>query len=305
MKEFEGKTAFVTGASRGLGERISLELINMGVYVVGTSRSGPSEALLPYIQSGQASYESADLPKNWSGVLEKIYRERGGFEIFVNNAGSLSTDFFVRTDPDKIDQEINLDLTVPLLIHRQWLAAGGQAHRRTPELSVNLCSISSFYAWPGGTTYQASKSALAAAVWGLRSMQEYLGNSADEQIKQQLGTKANLNVRFLAIYPDSTDTGMITRAEQESLYNIKGDLLPAEIVIDVIVKSIKGVGDYGKYDDIAILANPSDPRTKRLLKGIYAAFLPVDQETKRPVFQNRILEKIAGEEKLIKRESKQ
>lgn len=298
MKELEGKTAFVTGASRGLGERISLELIKKGVHVVGTSRSGPSEALLPYIQSGQASYESADLAKDWAHVLERVFKERGGFEIFVNNAGSISTDFFIRTDTDKIVHEINLDLTVPLLIHRQWLAAKGQLDTKSPELSVNLCSISSFYAWPGGTVYQASKSGLAGAVWGLRAMQEYVNKEADLQTKQQLGSKA-LGVRFLAIYPDSIATGMISKAEEDSLYKIHGDLLPPKIVVEQVMKSIEGKGDYGRYDDIAILVNPTHPETLKQLKGVYVAFLPIDRETQRPVFDKRILKKIAGDKELI------
>lgn len=304
MKELEGKTAFVTGASRGLGKDISLELIKRGVYVIGASRSGPPEDLEEHIAAGRASYETADLLTDWRSVVEKIYDEHGGYEIFVNNAGSLSVDFLTRLDPLKVAGEINLDLVVPTLIHRAWFELFNKNHpdAKTPELSVNLCSVSSLYSWAGGTPYQISKTGLSALVWGLRATQQYLREAADERTKEVLGPIANLNMRVVAIYPDSIDTGMISKAEEDSLYKVRGDLLPPALVVKTIMQTIEGLAEFGEYDDIVVLANPTDPKTREELKGIYVAFLPIDPETRRPNFQERILKKIAGEEQLIKRE---
>lgn len=300
--ELEGKTAFVTGASRGLGEKVSLGLVQKGVHVIGTSRSGAPQSLQEYVARGKVSYERGDLSTDWERIIEKIYDEHGGFEIFVNNAGALSTDYFLRLDPDRIVNEINLDLVVPMLMHRQWLGLHGEREdSKAPELSINLCSISSIYSWSGGTAYQVSKTGLAAFVWGARAMQQNLQEDADIETKNKLGKASDLSTRFVAIYPDSVDTGMIARAEQDSLYKVRGDFLPQDIVIDTILKSIEGVDNYGKFDDIAILANPTDPQKNERLKGIYAAFLPIDEETQRPAFHKRILEKIAGEERLIKK----
>lgn len=303
MKELEGKTAFVTGASRGLGESIALELVKRGVYVIGVSRSGPSESLQKYIEAGRASYQRADLSIDWEKVIEKVYAEFGGFEIFVNNAGTLSVDYFLRANTQRIADEIHLDLTVPILMHKHWLALYDQQHPsvKKPELSINLCSISSLQSWPGGTIYQASKTGLAAFVYGFRAMQQYLREKADRKTKEILGPSADLNIRVAAIYPDSVATGMIAKAEAESLYKIRGDFLPPDIVIDVIMKTIEGAGNFGKFNDIAILANPTHPKTGKPLKGVYAAFLPEDAATQRPDFGNRILERIAGTERLIKR----
>lgn len=300
--ELEGKTAFVTGASRGLGKKVSLGLAQKGVRVIGTSRSCPPQSLQEYIAKGKASYESGDLSTDWERIIEKIYSEHGGFEIFVNNAGALSTDYFVHVDPNKIASEINLDLVVPILMHRSWFDLyNKRSNTKAPELSINLCSVSSIYSWAGGTAYQVSKTGLAAFVWGARAMQRNLQEDADPETKNKLGKVGDLKTRFVAIYPDSIDTGMIARAEQDSLYKVRGDFLPQDIVIDTILKSIEGVGNYGKFDDIAILANPTDPQTNERLKGIYAAFLPMDKETQRPAFHKRVLEKIAGEDRLIKK----
>lgn len=306
MKELEGKTAFVTGASRGLGENISLELLKRGAHVIGTSRSGPSEKLQEYINSGQASYERADLSTpDWEEVtqrlIEKIYSEHGGFEIFVNNAGALSTDYFVHDDPAKLAGEIILDLGVPILMHRHWLGQYSKRYPNTkiPELSINICSVSSIYSWAGGTAYQVAKTGLAAFVSSFRVSQKSAKETSDE-VKGQLGPAGDLSIRTVAIYPDSIATGMIAKAEEGSLYEIKGDLLPQDLVIDVITKSIDGVGNFGKYDDIAILANPTNPKTGERLKGVWAAFLPLDQETQRPDYQRRILKKLADENRLLR-----
>lgn len=306
MKEFEGKTAFVTGASRGLGEGISLELIKRGAHVIGTSRSGPSEQLQAYIDRGQASYERADLSaSDWEEVtqrlIEKIYSQHGGFEIFVNNAGALSTDYFSHDDPKKLAQEIILDLGVPILMHRHWLGEFNKRHEsaKIPELSINICSVSSIYSWAGGTAYQVAKTGLSTFVSSFRVSQRST-HEAGMETKAQLGPVADLNIRTVAIYPDSIATGMIAKAEQGSLYQIKGDLLPADVVVDVVMKSIDRVGSFGKYDDIAILANPTDPATGKRLRGVWAAFLPLDQETQRPAYNLRILQKIASETQLIK-----
>jgi NAD(P)-dependent dehydrogenase (short-subunit alcohol dehydrogenase family) len=299
----EGKQAFVTGASKGLGEQISLGLLKQGVHVIGNSRSGPPESFKPFIDQGQAFYEMGDLAQDNKQILEDIHSKHGGYEILVNNAGGFSPDYFMRLDPEIIAREISLDLVVPLLLHRQWFELYNKLHPdvKVPELSVNICSISSFYAWPGGTAYQAAKTGLSASLSGLRSMQKYLEERASEETKQKIGPVAQIQPRIVAIYPDNVATGLIARAQQDSLYVVEGDSLPMEMVTDTILKAIEGKGNFGKFDDIAILVNPKDPQTQSVLKGVYLAFIPPDNETHRPDFKARTLEKIADEDVLIKK----
>ncbi len=299
---FEGKNALVTGASKGLGEQIALELFHKGVHVIGTSGSGSPESFQPYIDQGQASYELGDLAQESERVLNSIHDEHKGYEIFVNNAGAFSPDYFTRLDPAKIGGEIELDLVVPLLLHRGWFGLYNKLHPdvKAPELSVNICSISSFYAWPGGTAYQAAKTGLGAAIYGLRSMQHYLREQASEEVKTQVGPSADLNTRIVAIYPDNVATGLISRAQHDSLYQVEGDSLPTNLVVKTVMQAMEGQGNFGKYDDIAILVNPNDPRTHQRLRGVYLAFIPLDEETHRPNFAERILEKVADEDILVK-----
>jgi NAD(P)-dependent dehydrogenase (short-subunit alcohol dehydrogenase family) len=302
---FENKNALVTGASKGLGEQIALELLQKGVHVIGASRTGPPESFQPYIEQGQADYELGDLARESDRVISEIYDKHQGYEIFVNNAGAFSPDYFTHLDPEKIRSDIELDLVSPMLLHHNWFGLYNKLHPnvRTPELSINICSISSFYAWPGGTAYQAAKTGLGAAIYGLRSMQQYLNEQASEETKQQVGPSAGLSTRLVAIYPDNVATGLISRAQQDSLYEVQGDALPPEMVVKTILQAIEGKGNFAKYDDVAILVNPDEPGSRRPLKGVYHAFIPIDEETHRPNFSNRILEKIADEDVLVKRES--
>jgi len=84
----DNKNALVTGASKGLGEQIALGLLQRGVNVIGTSRTGPPESFQPYIEQGQASYVLGDLANEGDKVISDIYEKYQGFEIFINNAGS-------------------------------------------------------------------------------------------------------------------------------------------------------------------------------------------------------------------------
>jgi len=299
---FENKNALVTGASKGLGEQIALELLQKGVNVVGTSRTGPPESFQPYIVQGQASYELGDLAQEGDKVIRDIYEKHQGFEIFVNNAGAFSPDYFTHLDSAKVQGDIELDLVVPLLLHKSWFGTYNKLYpnAKAPELSVNICSISSFYAWPGGTAYQAAKTGLSAAIAGLRSMQQHLNERATDDVKEQVGPSASLSTRFVAIYPDNVATGLIARAQHDSLYEVEGDALPTDIVVQTVLQAIEGQGKFRDYDDIAILVNPKDPQTRKQLRGVYLAFIPIDDETHRPDFGQRILEKVADEDMLSK-----
>jgi hypothetical protein len=190
-----------------------------------------------------------------------------------------------------------------MLVHYDWLHLYDQQHpdAKPPELSVSIDSISGIYAWPGGNPYQVSTSGLKAHISGLRSQGSDLLERASEEVKSRIGPSADLTTRYVAIYPDNVDTGLLERAAKESLYAVQGDAMPPEIVGRTVMKTMEGKGDFGKYDDIAILVNPNDPKNHQPLKGVYLAYLPVDEETHQPDFSNRILEKIADEDVLVKR----
>jgi hypothetical protein len=127
-------------------------------------------------------------------------------------------------------------------------------------------------------------------------MQQHLNERASDGAKQQIGPSTNLKTRFVAIYPDNVATGLIARAQHDSLYEVAGGALPTDTVVQTVLRAIEGQGKFGEYDDIAILVNPRDPKTRNQLSGVYLAFIPIDDETHRPDFGQRLLEKVADED---------
>ena len=156
---FEGKNALVTGASKGLGEQISRELVDRGVHVIGTSRSGPPESLQSDIERGAASYELGDLSAEGDRILEHIQEEHGGYEIFVNNAGAFFIAPALETSVEAFAETLAVNLTAPFAVVRALLPAmikAGGGH------VVTIGSIADRSTYPGNAAYAASKHGLRA-----------------------------------------------------------------------------------------------------------------------------------------------
>jgi NAD(P)-dependent dehydrogenase (short-subunit alcohol dehydrogenase family) len=291
--ELSGKNAFVTGTSKGLGEQIGRRLLEANVHVIGNSRSGPPESFADYIANGKADYEQGDLKENAKQIIEDIYEKHGGSEILVINAGVFSSKPFYEATDEEIDSIIDLNLKVPMKLTKHWyrLYDPGRETSKKPELLVNIASISSFYAWGGGSAYQGAKTGLMATLASYRATFDSL---------RREDPAGAISPRVIGIYPDNVDTGLLKKDSQESSHVVQGDLLPVHVVVETVIKAIEGEGDYGKYDDIAILANPREPGTRKQLKGVYLAFMSPDDELHRPDFSARQLVKIYDEDVLIK-----
>jgi NAD(P)-dependent dehydrogenase (short-subunit alcohol dehydrogenase family) len=109
MKKFAGKTAIVTGASRGIGKAIALRLAEEGAQVVLTARD---EALLKQLvdeivaSGGSSAAIALDLRDKLGAqrVVDFATGHFGGLDILVNNAGATKRgDFEALTDDDFVD----------------------------------------------------------------------------------------------------------------------------------------------------------------------------------------------------------
>jgi NAD(P)-dependent dehydrogenase (short-subunit alcohol dehydrogenase family) len=157
MARFDGKTALVTGASRGIGLAIAQALVGDGARVVITARG--QEALDEAVaQLGPAAIGiagKADDPAHRATVFEAIAREFGHLDYLVNNAGiNPAYGPILGVGEDAARKILEVNVLGSLAWSRDAVAAG------LSTAIVNIASIAGVTAAPGIAMYGVSKAAL-------------------------------------------------------------------------------------------------------------------------------------------------
>ena len=161
----QGKTALVTGASRGIGRAIALRLAREGA-AVGINyreRAGDAETLVSEIQStgGRALPVGGDIGNSQAvqAVAQKLEREFGPIEILVNNAGVFRRGDLA--DFEYSEMEGMRRTNVDGLVHVTRAVVPGMKARGFGRI-VNLTSIAAHGTSIAGTTfYAATKAAVS------------------------------------------------------------------------------------------------------------------------------------------------
>jgi 3-oxoacyl-[acyl-carrier protein] reductase len=150
----EGKTALVTGGSRGIGRAIAVELARAGASVVVGYRSGAEEAEdVAREIDGRALQADVGDPADAARLVE----EAGDLDVLVNNAG-LTRDGLLARMPDD-DWEAVVRTNLGGVFHTCRAAARGMMRRRSGAI-VNLSSVVGLHGNPGQTNYAASKAGI-------------------------------------------------------------------------------------------------------------------------------------------------
>jgi 3-oxoacyl-[acyl-carrier protein] reductase len=157
MPEFcslEGRTALVTGGSRGIGKAIAAELADAGATVVLGYRSGADEAEGVASEIGGRAVQ-ADVSE--AEDAQRLVEEAGDIDILVNNAG-VTRDGLLARMPDE-DWRVVLDTNLGGTFNTCRAAARGMMRRRAGAI-VNVSSIVGVHGNPGQTNYSASKAGI-------------------------------------------------------------------------------------------------------------------------------------------------
>ncbi|MES2944506.1 MAG: SDR family NAD(P)-dependent oxidoreductase, partial [Pseudomonadota bacterium] len=89
--KFEGQLALVTGASRGIGAAIALELAQKGLKVIGTATSDEGAAKISQALAAFPGCSGRNLNVNDAAaaesLIDSLVKEHGGLQVLVNNAG--------------------------------------------------------------------------------------------------------------------------------------------------------------------------------------------------------------------------
>jgi len=166
MGNLSGKVALVTGARRGIGRGIALELAREGadVAINDIENAAQAEAVATEIRAlGQRSLVvMADVtqPDQVNAMIEQVVQGLGGLDILVNNAGVESIIPLLDITSEEWDRVTQINLKGEFLCAqaaaRQMIAAGkGGA-------IINLGSVQAGMVLPGRTHYAPSKRAVEA-----------------------------------------------------------------------------------------------------------------------------------------------
>lgn len=155
------RTAFITGASTGLGRAFAEMLLADGVRVWGTARD--TARLAPLVAGFPALFTAVVLDLRDGVRAEAVFREAdraaGGFDVVINNAG-----YGVFADFAATDFAVWADQLQVMLVNTARLshaALGGMLARNRGAL-VNISSLAAEFPLPFQAAYNIAKSGLSA-----------------------------------------------------------------------------------------------------------------------------------------------
>jgi 3-oxoacyl-[acyl-carrier protein] reductase len=161
-EKFAGQVALVTGASRGIGAAIALELASKGLRVIGTATT---EAGATSIRTALASYPGCDgRTLNVTdgaaaeALVDAVAKEYGGVQVLVNNAGITRDTLAMRMKDDDWDAVLDTNLKG---VFRMSRAVMRTMMKQRYGRIINITSVVGASGNPGQANYAAAKAGVA------------------------------------------------------------------------------------------------------------------------------------------------
>ena len=193
----DGRTALVTGASKGIGKAIATELAAAGANVVVSYRTGSDEAEALAAEIGARAVQ-ADVsdPASAAALVEAA----GDLDILVNNAGVTRDGLLVRMSDD--DWSTVLDTNLASCFYTCRAAARGMMKKRAGTV-VNISSIVGIHGNWGQTNYAASK---AGIIGFTKSLAKELGS---RNVRANVVVPGYVKTQLTDVLPEDATTLML------------------------------------------------------------------------------------------------
>lgn len=158
----QGEIALVTGASRGIGLAIALELGRQGAFVVGTATSqGGADSIGQQLSAAQLKGRGAVLNVTDAGSIEALLKEMEGScgmpGILVNNAGITRDNLLLRMSEEEWDAILDTNLKSVYRMSKAVLRSMTKARKGR---IISISSVVGAAGNPGQSNYAAAKAGI-------------------------------------------------------------------------------------------------------------------------------------------------
>ena len=204
-QNLSGKIALVTGASRGIGHAIALELAAHGATVIGTATSESGAEHITQDLAGVRPDAGKGIVLDVSDadrsrqIIDEIQKDFGAIHILVNNAGITQDQLAMRMKDEEWDKVIAVNLTAVARLSRAVLR--GMMRAKEGRI-INITSVIGSIGNAGQMNYAASKA-------GVESMSRALA--------REVGSR---NITVNCIAPGFIDTDMTKSLGEDITANL-------------------------------------------------------------------------------------
>jgi 3-oxoacyl-[acyl-carrier protein] reductase len=207
MKETTPHIALVTGASRGIGAAIALELAHQGFVVIGTATTDEGAAKISQALSAHAKCRGANLNVNDAAavdtLVEQIITEHKALHVLVNNAGITRDTLAMRMKDDDWDAVLDTNLKAVFRLSRAVMRP------MMKQRYGRIISITSVV----GASGNAGQANYAAAKAGVAGMTRALA--------RELGSR---NITVNCVAPGFIETDMTATLAEEQQKALLGQI---------------------------------------------------------------------------------